>query len=114
MINVEDHAAHCRMAIAIINPCIYDDEWGVVWAIDKAFIRQVLSRKRASSRWGLPFGVLFARRASPCLPLPIPPGTASAVLASSPGEAWCFQNNCSHLKCLFERIDTYQSECKCA
>ena len=109
MINVEDHAAHCRMAIAIINPCIYDDEWGVVWAIDKAFIRQVLSRKRASSRWGLPFGVLFARRASPCLPLPIPPGTASAVLASSPGEACCyhfFQINGSDLKCIFVRIDT--------
>ena len=35
--------------------------------------------------------MLFARRASPCSRLPILPGAASAVLASSPCEACCFR-----------------------
>ena len=57
------------------------------------FLHKVLSRKRAisSSRGGPPFGVLFARRGSACSPLPTLLGAASAVLASSPGEACCFR-----------------------
>ena len=38
---------------------------------------------RTEPRWGLPFGALFARRASPCSPLPPSLGAASAVLAST-------------------------------
>ena len=55
-------------------------------AFEKSDLDYGLSRKRPSSRWGQPFGVLFARRASPRLSLPTLPGAASAVLASSP---WC-------------------------
>ena len=40
--------------------------------------------------------MLFARRASPCSPLPTLAGAASAVLASSPGDGCCF--------CFFVRI----------
>ena len=58
--------------------------------------------------------MLFARRASPCSPLPTLPRAASAVLASSPGDGCCFrifyQNNCSDPKCLFVRINTCQSD----
>ena len=46
-----------------------------------------MSRKRAT----FGSGVLFARRASSCSPLQILPGAASAMLASSPGEAFCFR-----------------------
>ena len=35
--------------------------------------------------------VLFARRASPCSPLPTLLGAASAVLASSPCDGCCFR-----------------------
>ena len=45
---------------------------------------QVFSRQHPSSRLGPPFGVVFARRASPCSSLPALPGTTPAVLASSP------------------------------
>ena len=44
-----------------------------------------------SSRRGPPFGVLFARRTSPCSPLPTLPGAASPVLASSPGDGCSFR-----------------------
>ena len=50
-----------------------------------------LNRNRPSSRLGPPFGVLFARRALPCSPLPTLPRAASAVLASSPGDGCCFR-----------------------
>ena len=52
------------------------------------FYARFLSRKQASPRLGPRFGVLFARRASPCSPLPTLPGAASAVLALSPGEPY--------------------------
>ena len=86
----------------------------VVSGIEKSDLDQVLSRERPSSRLRPPFGVLFARHASPCSPLPTLPRAASAVLASSPCEGCCIrvfgQNSCSHLVCLFVRIDTYQSD----
>ena len=102
----------------------------VVWAIENSYLDHVLSRKRPNSRWGPPFGVLFARHASPCSPLPTLPGAASAVCTSSPSDGCCFlfvflrqnnvitqrrmlffvrffrQNNCSDPKRLFVRIDT--------
>ena len=43
------------------------------------------------NQWGSPFGVLFARRASPCSPLSTLPEAVSTVLASSAGEACCFE-----------------------
>ena len=46
---------------------------------------------RDSSRQGLPFGVVFARRASSCSSLPTLPSAASAALVSSPGGGCCFQ-----------------------
>ena len=72
-----------------------------------------LNHKRASSN-EVHHSVLFARRASPCSPLPTLSGDASAVLASSTGEACSFRffkNNSSDpdLKCIFVRIDKYQS-----
>lgn len=58
-----------------------------------------------SSRLAPPVDALFACCASPCSPLSTLPGAASAVIASSPGEArgavlFCFKtsNWCSHLK----------------
>ena len=48
-------------------PCKYMYRYvSHVSAIEKSDLEQVLSRKRPSSRSGPPFGVLFARRASPC------------------------------------------------
>ena len=64
------------------------DVGNVVSAIEKSDLDQVLSRRRPSSRWGPPFGVVFARCAWRCSTLP---GAASAVLASSPCEGCCFQ-----------------------
>ena len=54
-----------------------------VSAIEKSDLDQVLSRRRLSSRGGPPFGVVFARCASPCSSLPTLPRLASTVLASS-------------------------------
>ena len=63
----------------------------VVSVIEKADLDQVVSSKRLDSRWGPLFGVVFARRASPCSSLPTLPEAASAVLASSPGDGCCFR-----------------------
>ena len=62
----------------------------VVSAIEKSDLGQVMNRKYPSSRRGPPFGVVFARRASPCLSLPTLPGAASTVLAWSLCEEYCF------------------------
>ena len=84
--------------------------WYVVWAIEKSELDQVLSRKRPNSRWGSPFGVLFARRASLCSPLPTLPRAGSGVLASSPGDGCCFRFSIKiNPWCLFVRIGTDQS-----
>jgi len=56
-----------------------------------------------------PFGVVFARRASPCSSLPTLPGAASAVLVSSPGGGRCFRFWSFFPKHIFVRIDTYPS-----
>ena len=56
------------------------------------YVAQVLSRRRPSSRFGSPFGVVYEWRALPCSSLPTVPGVASAVLASSPSKRcyFCF------------------------
>ena len=71
------------------NTCMMMSE--VLCEQSRSHLHQVLSRTRASSRRGPPFGVLFARRASPCSPLPTLPGAASAVLASFDGKVGCFR-----------------------
>ena len=63
----------------------------VISAIEKLVLDQVLNRECPSSRWGPPFGVVFARRASLCSSLPTLPGATSAVLASSTFEGCCFR-----------------------
>ena len=63
----------------------------VVSPFEKPKFGRVLSRKRSSSRFGPPFGVVFARRASPSSSLPSMPGATTPVLASSPWEGCCFR-----------------------
>ena len=75
----------------------------------KSDLDQALSRKRSSSIWGPPFGVVFARRASPRSSPSTLPGTASAVLASPPGNGFCFRFFVKIFKRLFVRIRPYQS-----
>ena len=82
----------------------------VTSAIEKSDVDQVLGRKQWSPRWGPPFGVLFARRASPCSSLPTLPGVTQAVLASSPCEGCCFRFSAKFHGCVFVRIDMFQSE----
>ena len=88
------------------NKCVYWHVGHVVSAIDKSDLDQVLSRKRPSSRWDPPFDVVFARCALPCSSLPTLPGSAWAVLASSPcgGAFSCFLVKISNS--LFVRTDT--------
>ena len=77
-------------------------------AIEKSYLDKILSRKRPS-RWDPPFGVLFARRASPCSSLLTLPGVASAVLASSPGHEFCFRFIVKVSTRLFVHLGAYQS-----
>ena len=80
----------------------------VVSAIDTSDLGQVLSRKRTNARWGAPFGMVFARRSSPCSSFPTLPEAASAVLASSRRVFSFFsQNFCSDPSYLFARIYIY-------
>ena len=64
----------------------------VVSAIEKSDLDQILGRKRPSSRWGLTFCVVFARRASPCSSLPTLPKATSSVLASYPDQGCSFRS----------------------
>ena len=85
----------------------------VVSAIEKLDLDQVLRRKRPSSRWGPPFGMVFARRSSPCSSLPTLPEAASAVLVSSPGAGCCSRflvKIIVPISYVFVRIDTYQAD----
>ena len=89
----------------------------VVSAIQKSDLYTVLGRERPIARDEVsPFGVLFARRASNCSPLPTLPGAASAVLASPPGAGCFFRFFIKSILCydpshLFVFIpDTYQSD----
>ena len=79
----------------------------VVSAIEKSDLDQVLSRKRPRSRWGPPFGLAFAPRASLCSSLLTLPGAASAELAPSSWEGCRFRFliKLSHLFSTFIRIN---------
>ena len=81
----------------------------VVSAIEKSGLDQVLSRKRPRSKRGPPFGMVFARRASPCSFLSTLLGAASTVLASSPGNGFCSCFFVKISKRIFVRTGTYQS-----
>ena len=80
-------------------PCdehMYDDEWGVLWPIERPFLYQVLSRKRAINSFEMRCTIRHV--CSSCLILLASPasagtlpGAASAVFASSPGEVCCFR-----------------------
>ena len=85
----------------------------VVSAIDKSDIDQVLSRKRLSSRLGPSFGVVFARRASPCSSFPTLPGAASAVVASSPGDGCCFRFLVKYLKSAYSYVEVHTNLGQC-
>ena len=64
----------------------------VLSTIEKSDLNQALSRKRPSSRWDLPDGVVSARRASPCLSRLTLLGAVSLVLASSLPSSFLAQN----------------------
>lgn len=54
----------------IKNTFMYIYVGPVVWALEKSIFDQILRPEHPRSRWCPPFGVMFARRASPCPSLP--------------------------------------------
>ena len=79
----------------------------VVSAIEKWNLDQVLSRRRSSSRWGPPFGVVFALSASPCSSLRLCRGRPQPCSWRLPAGGALFVFWSKYPNCMVVRMDTY-------